>query len=101
MRLIDAEKISIEDIPMDMGGLVFIEDILLKIEELPTVDAVPVVHGHWVGEYEEIMCSSCRRFFSEYVNPTEDWSLIGKPLYCPNCGAKMDGKVEEDENKEE
>lgn len=41
MRLIDADSISLKDIPMDMGGLVYIEDVLLKIEELPTVDTVP------------------------------------------------------------
>ena len=38
MRLIDADSISLKDIPMDMGGLVYIEDVLLKIEELPTVE---------------------------------------------------------------
>ena len=54
-----------------------------EIAEMPTVDAVEVVHGRWVC-LEPIMClficSECgQRIVSESFN------------YCPNCGAKMDG----------
>ena len=66
MRLIDADSISLKDIPMDMGGLVYIEDVLLKIEELPTVDAVPVVRCEdCVYRKADIMCdgiSICTKF---------------------------------------
>ena len=61
--------------------------VLKAVNEAPTVDAVEVVHAHWIGsrfnpmtdEYEEY-CSHCCAWSSEY----------GKP-FCPNCGAKMDG----------
>ena len=60
-------------------------------------------HGHWipiklptgVGEFgykeymvQEVTCSECKF--------TEDVSASAY-LYCPNCGAKMDGKVKQDE----
>ena len=58
----------------------------IKLEK--TVDAVEVVHGHWIEhESAEVLgnwiisnfeCSECH-----------DW-LRYDSNYCPNCGAKMD-----------
>ena len=67
------------------------------IEEAPAVDAVPVVHGQWIpkghvtfkNKFEEVQiptffkCSECGTV------------RTGKYNYCPNCGAKMDGKETE------
>lgn len=50
-------------------------EIAHMIEDLPTVDAVEVVHGDWING----TCNNCGQV---------DFS---KPNYCPNCGAKMDG----------
>lgn len=61
------------------------------VEKMPAADVVPVVHGEWLlrhegyGHYWE--CSSCHKNPCIYV--TKD------TRYCPNCGAKMDGKDEE------
>ena len=62
------------------------------IKEMPTVDAVEVVHGRWEpvysyddGEIDHIAesCSVCKGHVSWFK---------GLPFnYCPNCGAKMDG----------
>ncbi len=61
----------------------------------PTVDAVPVVHGRWVtdgmmmdcGEYLMTRCTACGTPFEYgYDMP-----------YCPQCGAKMDGKDDDHE----
>lgn len=64
------------------------------IEELHAVDAVPVVHGRWIGVeydgyadgypvYDLYECSICgEEHKGEYDTLTN---------YCPNCGAKMDG----------
>ena len=56
-----------------------------EIDWLPTVDAVPVVHGEWIfdGKFMELHrfhCSKCMR--------TE----FRMSDYCPNCGARMDGE---------
>ena len=63
------------------------------MENAPTVDAVEVVHGRWiehkhaeeedgllVSNYECTVCHSWER---------------DEGYYCPNCGAKMDGKRED------
>lgn len=64
-----------------------------EIDWMPTIDAVPVVHGYWIikphGTYGQLraFCSACGKH-----------SGIGgivsnqKKPYCPNCGAVMDGK---------
>lgn len=73
------------------------EAILRKLIEMtPTVDAVPVVHGHWfLTECEYLNCSVCG---NAYYTGIQTWSAAqdnlkyaGGPKYCPNCGAKMDG----------
>ena len=62
------------------------------MEEQPTIEAAPVVHGRWedkpTGRYgqQQSWCSACRKH-----------SGIGgieknrHRAYCPNCGARMDG----------
>lgn len=64
--------------------------IIETINEQPTVDAKPVVHGEWIkGDLGEWKCSVCREencyAYDENLKRFTD-------LYCPNCGAKMDGK---------
>ena len=71
------------------------EDCIGKVEEFPAADVAPVVHGRWVGlEYDGYAdgypvydlweCSECgEEVRGEDVPDTH--------LYCPNCGARMDG----------
>ena len=55
-------------------------------EDVPTVDAVEVVHGRWINPY-----------MNRYGHPCHCCSICGFKAsyqdknYCPNCGAKMDG----------
>ena len=53
------------------------------IDEAPTVDAVPVRHGEYIGTEYEWVCSECGCVFED-EEP--------KYRYCPNCGAKMDAE---------
>ena len=58
------------------------------IEEAPTADVAPVVHGRWARKRisvpvyggVELSCSLCGRIAAHEYN------------YCPNCGARMDGE---------
>ena len=57
------------------------------VKRQPTIDAVPVVHGRWIEEWETedtrmLRCSECRMMFN--VGKGRDGN------FCPNCGAKMD-----------
>ena len=52
------------------------------LDELPSVDAVPVVHGRWIRQdntYTRYQCSVCE---------AKNYGM--KYSFCPNCGAKMD-----------
>ena len=63
------------------------------VEEMPLADVAPVVHGKWVPSEENpsfLVCSACRDC---YV--VDEWADGKKWMYCPNCGAKMDGRGEE------
>ena len=56
-----------------------------RIEALPTVDAVPVIHGRWTIEDRHAStypycCSNCTAHHRARYD------------YFPSCGAKMDGK---------
>lgn len=73
---------------------------LNAVKAAPAVDAVEVVHGRWIpadGEGEtscdEWDCSICKRrlTFGEEMEIDEVYELNH---YCPNCGAKMEGKDE-------
>lgn len=62
------------------------------VGEMPTVDAVEVVHGEWSRLEDDycgliaLVCSKCNReYWFEDEPPMKIYN------YCPNCGAKMDG----------
>ena len=68
-------------------------------ENLPAVDAVPVVHARWItypeclgydGAYhdEHIVCSACHSVWNIIDNDTERFD------HCPACGANMDGEAD-------
>ena len=107
MRLIDADSLvrNIKKWEKYIGNyekeIPYNEDIyvsiMMTIEDEPTVDAVPVRHGHYVGEadgyangelvYDVWKCSECGCVFEDdYEKPTYN--------YCPNCGADMRGEEE-------
>ena len=57
------------------------------LNDVPAVDAVPVVHARWTTERTwmhdgEWYCSACDYEPVVFMDST----------FCPNCGAKMDGE---------
>ena len=75
------------------------------IEELPAVEAVPVVHGRWVkvsgyatpGGDPVWKCSECGKGVHVYgiEHGTYGAEIAdGQWVSCPNCGARMDGEGE-------
>ena len=57
------------------------------INKIPTADVVEVRHGKWDINKN---CSICGVYKFEGLDADvwADWDID----YCPNCGAKMDGK---------
>ena len=97
MRLIDAdvlEKMWCED--CDNKHLCADSPACETVQQLyamPTVDAEPVRHGHWIDVADFERCSVCnattlKEFQTYYGKAT--WI---KTPYCPYCGAKMDEKT--------
>lgn len=71
------------------GGVLFALD---KIDEMPTIEAKPVVHAHWMKDkFGESYCSKCY----VYAVIDED-GRERKSKYCPCCGAQMDEEVSDD-----
>ena len=63
------------------------------LDEVPKADVAPVVHGRWVKIYENgepsieqhkvgVFCSRCMKMPKDKFTESD---------FCPNCGAKMDG----------
>ena len=72
----------------------WIDDTLDYIDSEPAADVAPVRHGRWILEREPdgkpycFHCSVCDDDF-HYIGITVAYD------YCPNCGAKMDGELNE------
>lgn len=99
MRPIDADaaKLDVKDFAvtsnpaMNRFNKMFVDLHNKELDNQPTIDAVPVVHGHWIGleydgyadgypVYDVWECSICG-------NEIEGEDT---PRYCCDCGAKMD-----------
>lgn len=91
MRLIDSDKIMYSK--SDCNLRPFEYAFRAQLEALPAVDAVPVVHGSWIP-IEHIEENICKCLICNY--PISGWH---KTNYCPNCGARMDGKCDDNENR--
>nr|UWF99167.1 MAG: hypothetical protein [Bacteriophage sp.] len=68
-----------------------VESVLEYVEKLPAADVAPVVHGRWMESGPLLECQSCGEIYSRLGgNAGKLWN------YCPNCGAKMDGGVDDE-----
>lgn len=90
MRLIDADSLEpyyrlMQDNETGIKMMALPDGI---VDQQPTVDAVPVRHGHWIFNPKDAIemmftlpkCSECGAESADGGN------------YCPNCGARMDGE---------
>lgn len=66
-----------------------------EIDKIPTADVVEVKHGRWIkdrlcstsgGTYGVRRCSVCEDYYQDIGY---GWN------YCPNCGARMDEREDE------
>ena len=96
MRLIDADALieKLEEATKHEGMGVVIAGLLIRyIKSMPTIDAVPVVHGRWVsvdgeGECDEYDCSACGQRKTFLVEMSYE-DVVEEYPCCPKCGADM------------
>lgn len=99
MRLIDAGEANkaIETVCNDYGIAYgnkyggFADKIASVIDNIPTIDAEPVVHGHWKNRKYRGIASS--EWFNEWNCSKCGGSGCIRDKYCKHCGAKMDEEV--------
>ena len=90
VRLIDANALTrwLESVlsnanPLDRRARAAFSEVLARVKTMLDIDAVPVVHGRWVHDINNLYgCSVCLG--------RETMSHKKLKKYCPNCGAKMD-----------
>ena len=81
---IDRDKL-IEQFICPGGQFVYAEylaAIISRIKAQPAAGVTEVRHGRWIEDHEFFKCSECG-----YLT---DYRLSN---FCPDCGAKMNGKV--------
>ena len=66
-----------------------VNDVLHCVYDAPAADVVEARHGEWEVRGQDVCCSVCGG--ESAYNP---FGASKFSIYCPNCGAKMDGKGE-------
>nr|DAP24474.1 MAG TPA: Transcription initiation factor IIE, alpha FINGER, Transcription [Caudoviricetes sp.] len=70
------------------------EDIRAFVKAQPAADVAPVVHGRWEQDADgDWYCTNCDEVVAICESGRE---RTYRKLYCPNCGAKMDGGVDDE-----
>ena len=68
---------------------------LARNKAIEAVKSVPAKTGHWeeriVEDREKDPVGLFRRRW--YCSACGDWQTYGATRYCPDCGAKMEGKT--------
>ncbi len=68
--------------------LISLDDVIEGINEMPTIEAKPIVHAHWKKwGCEGTVCSNC---YGRVLYECDEQEKKSK--YCPHCGATMDEK---------
>lgn len=85
---VEREKVLSKAAPVEgcFSDMISTYDVI----RLPAADVAPVRHGRW-GTHSDrpdsLICSVCNCGFDMWKHDPHN--------YCPNCGAKMDGELNE------
>ena len=87
-RYIDAEGLIDRLYEEEFTIVCPLDEVSGVINNEPTADVRPVRHGSWIDGCEKCPICGESKFKDLAADIWSDW----KPLYCPNCGAKMEEK---------
>ena len=89
-RLIDADALKKKYEPYESFDGFPMEGLFFILDNAPTIEAEPVKRGKWIeinaAHADYLACSVCKSEYGGYSAADFD--------YCPNCGARMDGGVD-------
>ena len=94
-RYIDADKLIWQVQDSDKYGTITKQVFISLLQNSETADVAPVMHAHWI-ETEDLSGNH----YAECSNCCLLWWIDGESSqeaemnYCPRCGAKMDGEVD-------
>lgn len=79
------------------GGTSKCEECEHPVGGVPAADVAPVKHGKWIETtqpmgWSDVTCAECSECGEDFV--LDEWGMEDMKnlmLYCPNCGARMDG----------
>ena len=86
-----AEYIAIGDKRFVEGMLHYRKIVLDAIDNAPAVAAAPAVHGKWQFDSGVDYCWKCTECNHTAPSCSGHSDSQDKTLYCPYCGALMDG----------
>lgn len=97
MRPIDADALNarfeeLKGHPKNtLADVIFLDGAMSVVDVAPTLDYAPVVHGAWVKQKNgRLICKLCG---VRGLQDSDELDYYYYPsVYCPNCGARMDGK---------
>ena len=95
------ELYKIDDPVLNENGHVPLPVIRQNIMDIPAADVAPVVHAHWQPYEDTVQCSACGfgtfmdGYFFVHGECTHANDRSFRFSFCPNCGAKMDGDMNE------
>lgn len=80
-----AKYIRAVEVAEKVAGKVPMADFVEIFAEITAADVAPVRHGHWIDGFipDSMLCGCSECGFTCGAHSF---------LYCPSCGAKMDGK---------
>lgn len=84
-----AKYIRAVEVAEKVAGKVPMADFVEIFAEITAADVAPVRHGHWIDGFipDSMLCGCSECGFTCGAHSF---------LYCPSCGAKMDGKGGDD-----
>lgn len=88
--------------PYSKSNNIPITELYDILERIPTADVRENVHGEWIKNEDRLgwHCSVCKvddLYAYSWNNETGKYDF--QDNYCPNCGAKMKGDGNDDDNR--